>query len=160
KAGQSINLPGTIQPFTDAAIYARTNGYLNKRYADLGSRVRKGALLAEIDTPEIDQQLQQSRADLGTAEANARLAKTTAEPYQELIKSESVSRQDLDNAVGAYDARRAEVESARANVKRLEQMQGFSKIYAPFDGVITARNTDVGALIDAGNSPKELFHLA
>jgi RND family efflux transporter MFP subunit len=160
KADQSITLPGTIQPFTDAAIFARTNGYLRKRHADLGSRVKRGQLLAEIDTPEVDQQLQQSRADLVTAEANARLAKTTAERYQDLIKSESVSRQDLDNAVGGFEARNAEVESARANVSRLQQMQGFSRIYAPFDGVITARNTDIGALIDSGNGAKELFHVA
>lgn len=159
-SGQSITLPGTIQPFTDAAIFARTNGYLSKRFADLGSRVKKGQLLAEIDTPEIDQQLQQTRADLITAEANANLAKTTADRYEDLIKTESVSRQDLDNAVGGYAARRAEVESARANVKRLEQMQGFSKIYAPFDGVVTVRNTDIGALIDSGNGAKELFHIA
>jgi RND family efflux transporter MFP subunit len=160
KADQSITLPGTIQPFTDAAIYARTNGYLRKRYADLGSRVKRGQLLAEIDTPEIDQQLQQSRADLVTAEANAKLAKTTAERYQDLIKSESVSRQDLDNAVGGFEARTAEVLSAKANVSRLQQLQGFSRIYAPFDGVITARNTDIGALIDSGNGAKELFHVA
>src|SRR6478735_801614 len=160
KADQSITLPGTIQPFTDAAIYARTNGYLRKRYADLGSRVKAGQLLAEIDTPEVDQQLQQSRADLVTAEANARLAKTTAERYQDLIKSESVSRQDLDNAVGVFEARNAEVESARANVSRLQQTQGFSRIYAPFDGVITARNTDIGALIGSGSASRELFHVA
>jgi RND family efflux transporter MFP subunit len=160
KADPTITLPGTIQPFTDAAIFARTNGYLRKRYADLGSRVKRGQLLAEIDTPEVDQQLQQSRADLVTAEANARLAKTTAERYQDLIKSESVSRQDLDNAVGGFEARNAEVESARANVSRFQQMQGFSRIYAPFDGVITARNTDIGALIDSGNGAKELFHVA
>jgi RND family efflux transporter MFP subunit len=160
KAGQAITLPGTIQPFMDAAIYARTNGYLSKRYADLGSRVKKGQLLAEIDTPEINQQLQQTRADLITAEANARLAKTTSDRYEDLIKTESVSRQDLDNAVGGYEARRAEVESARANVNRLEQLQGFSKIYAPFDGVVTARNTDIGALIDSGNGARELFHIA
>ena len=160
KADQSITLPGTIQPFTDAAIYARTNGYLRKRYADLGSRVKRGQLLAEIDTPEIDQQLQQSRADLVTAEANAKLAKTTAERYQDLIKSESVSRQDLDNAVGGFEARTAEVLSAKANVSRLQQLEGFSRIYAPFDGVITARNTDIGALIDSGNGAKELFHVA
>ena len=160
KADQSITLPGTIQPFTDAAIYARTNGYLRKRYGDLGSRVKRGQLLAEIDTPEIDQQLQQSRADLVTAEANAKLAKTTAERYQDLIKSESVSRQDLDNAVGGFEARTAEVLSAKANVSRLQQLQGFSRIYAPFDGVITARNTDIGALIDSGNGAKELFHVA
>jgi RND family efflux transporter MFP subunit len=159
-AGQSITLPGTIQPFTDAAIYARTNGYLRKRFADLGARVKKGQLLAEIDTPEVDQQLLQTRADLITAEANARLAQTTADRYKDLIKTESVSRQDLDNAVGGYEARRAEVESARANVKRLEQLQGFSRIYAPFDGVITARNTDIGALIASGSGARELFHVA
>ena len=160
KADQSITLPGTIQPFTDAAIYARTNGYLRKRYADLGSRVKRGQLLAEIDTPEIDQQLQQSRADLVTAEANAKLARTTADRYQDLIKSDSVSRQDLDNAVGGLEARNAEVQSAKANVNRLQQLQGFSRIYAPFDGVITARNTDIGALIDSGNGARELFHVA
>src|SRR6478735_1136895 len=160
KADQSITLPGTIQPLTDAAIFARTNGYLRKRYADLGTRVKKGQLLAEIDTPEVDQQLQQSRADLVTAEANARLAKTTADRYQDLIKSESVSRQDLDNAVGGFEARNAEVESARANVRRLQQLQGFSRIYAPFDGVITARNTDIGALIGSGSASRELFHVA
>lgn len=160
QSGQSITLPGTIQPFTDAAIFARTNGYVSKRFADLGSRVKKGQLLAEIDTPEIDQQLQQTRADLITAEANARLAKATAERYQDLIKTESVSRQDVDNAVGGYEARRAEVESARANVNRLEQLQGFNKIEAPFDGVITARNTDIGALIGSGNGARELFHVA
>jgi len=160
KADQSITLPGTIQPFTDAAIYARTNGYLRKRYADLGSRVKRGQLLAEIDTPEIDQQLQQSRADLVTAEANAKLARTTADRYQDLIKSDSVSRQDLDNAVGGFEARNAEVQSAKANVNRLQQLQGFSRIYAPFDGVITARNTDIGALIDSGNGARELFHVA
>jgi RND family efflux transporter MFP subunit len=160
KADQSITLPGTIQPLTDAAIFARTNGYLRKRYADLGTRVKKGQLLAEIDTPEVDQQLQQSRADLVTAEANARLAKTTADRYQDLIKSESVSRQDLDNAVGGFEARNAEVESARANASRLQQLQGFSRIYAPFDGVITARNTDIGALIGSGSASRELFHVA
>ena len=160
KTGQSITLPGTIQPFTDAAIFARTNGYLSKRFAELGARVKKGQLLAEIDTPEIDQQLQQTRADLITAEANARLAKATAERYEDLIKTESVSRQDVDNAVGGYEARRAEVESARANVNRLEQLQGFNKIEAPFDGVITARNTDIGALIGSGNGARELFHVA
>ena len=149
-----------MQAFTDAPIYARTNGYLKKRYVDIGARVQAGQLLAEIDTPELDQQLQQARADLATAEANARLAQTTAERYRDLIKSDSVSRQDLDNANGNLEARLAAVESARANVKRLEQLQAFSRIEAPFDGVITARNTDVGALIDSGSNAKELFHVA
>lgn len=157
---QELSLPGNIQPYTDAAIFARTTGYLKERYADIGSRVKQGQLLAAIDTPEIDQQLQQARAELNTAEANARLALTTAERYRDLIKSESVSQQDLDNANGNYEARRAAVQSATANVKRLEQTQGFKKIYAPFAGVITARNTDIGALIGSGTAAKELFHIA
>jgi len=159
-ASQEISLPGNIQPFTDAAIFARTTGYLKKRDADIGSHVKSGQVLAEIDTPEIDQQLLQAKADLATAQANANLAKTTADRYQDLIKSDSVSRQDLDNAVGAYEAKKAEVLSADANVKRLEQLQGFKTIYAPFDGVITARNIDIGALIASGAGAKELFHIA
>jgi RND family efflux transporter MFP subunit len=157
---EEISLPGTMQAFTDAPIYARTNGYLKRRLVDIGGHVRAGQLLAEIDTPELDQQLQQARADLATAEANARLAATTAERYRDLIKTESVSRQDLDNANGNLEARQAAVESARANVKRLEQLQAFRRIEAPFDGVITARNIDVGALIDSGSNARELFHIA
>src|SRR6185437_10735633 len=159
-AAQEISLPGNIQPFTDAAIFARTTGYLKKRDADIGSHVKAGQVLAEIDTPEIDQQLLQAKADLATAQANSNLAKTTADRYQDLIKSDSVSRQDLDNAVGASEAKKAEVLSADANVKRLEQMQGFKTIYAPFEGVITARNIDIGALIASGSGAKELFHIA
>ena len=157
---EEILLPGTIQAFADAPIYARTNGYLKKWYADIGTRVRAGQLLAEIDTPEVDQQLQQARADLNTAQANARLAQTTAARYRDLIKSDSVSQQDLDNANGNLEAREAAVESARANVRRLEQLEAFRRIEAPFDGVVTARNTDVGALIDTGSNSKELFHIA
>ncbi|HEX5475320.1 MAG TPA: efflux RND transporter periplasmic adaptor subunit [Vicinamibacterales bacterium] len=157
---QTISLPGTIQAYTDAAIYARTNGYLKARYADIGSHVRAGQLLADIDTPEIEQQLQQARADLATAQANLKLALTTAERYRDLIKTESVSQQDVDNANGSYEAKRTAVDSAEANVKRLEQLHAFRKIYAPFDGVITARNTDVGALIQSGSNAKELFHVA
>jgi RND family efflux transporter MFP subunit len=157
---QEIALPGTMQAFTDAPIYARTNGYVKRRAVDIGAHVRAGQLLAEIDTPEIDQQLQQARADEATAAANARLAETTAERYRDLIKTESVSRQDLDNANGNLEARQAAVASASANVKRLEQLQAFRRIEAPFDGVITARNTDVGALIDSGSTAKELFHIA
>jgi RND family efflux transporter, MFP subunit len=159
-ASEEVSLPGNIQPFTDAAIFARTSGYLKKRYADLGSRVKAGQVLAEIDTPETDQQLLQARADLATAQANARLAQTTAERYQDLIKTDSVSRQDLDNALGNYDAKQAAVQSEDANVKRLEELQRFKTIYAPFDGVITARNTDIGALIGSGSGAKELFHIA
>jgi RND family efflux transporter MFP subunit len=157
---EEIALPGTMQAFTDAPIYARTNGYLKRRLVDIGAQVKAGQLLAEIDTPEIDQQLEQARADLATAEANARLAETTAERYRDLIKTDSVSRQDLDNANGNFDARRAATESARANVKRLEQLHAFRRIEAPFDGVITARNTDIGALIDSGSNARELFHIA
>jgi RND family efflux transporter MFP subunit len=159
-AQQDLSLPGNMQPYTDAAIFARTTGYLKKRYADIGSRVKSGQLLAEIDTPEIDQQLQQARADLATAQANAKLAQTTADRYRELIKTESVAQQDVDNANGAFDARRAEVQSALANVGRLEQLQSFKKIYAPFEGVITARNTDIGALIGSTSNATELFHIA
>jgi RND family efflux transporter MFP subunit len=159
-AQEDLSLPGNIQPYTDAAIFARTTGYLKARHADIGSRVKAGQLLAEIDTPEIDQQLLQARADLATAQANTRLALTTAERYRDLIRSESVSQQDLDNANGNYEAKRAAEQSAAANVKRLEQLQSFKKIYAPFDGVVTARNTDIGALIGSQANAKELFHIA
>jgi RND family efflux transporter MFP subunit len=159
-ASENVSLPGTVQPYTDAAIFARTSGYLKKRYADIGSRVRAGQVLAEIDTPEIDQQLMQARADLDTARANEKLAKTTADRYVDLIKTDSVSRQDLDNATGSYEAKQAATASADANVKRLLELEKFKTIYAPFDGVITARNTDIGALIGSGANAKELFHIA
>jgi RND family efflux transporter MFP subunit len=160
---QEIILPGDMQPFTDAPIYARTNGYLKKWYVDIGARVKAGELLAEIDAPEVDQQLQQARADLATAQVNLHLAEITATRYKELQKTESVAQQDVDNAVGNYDARNTAVESAQSNVKRLQDLQSFEKIYAPFDGLITARNTDIGALIDSGSSggtARELFHIA
>jgi RND family efflux transporter MFP subunit len=157
---QEIVLPGTMQAFTDAPIYARTNGYLRKWYVDIGAPVRAGQVLADIDTPEIDQQLEQARADLATAEANERLARLTAERYRDLIKTDSVSKQDLDNANGGLEAKATAVASAKANVRRLEQLHAFTKITAPFDGVVTARNTDVGALIDSGSNAKELFHVA
>jgi RND family efflux transporter MFP subunit len=136
---------------------------LKKWYSDIGANVKAGQLLAEIDSPEVDQQLQQARADLATAQANLNLAEVTAARYKDLLKTDSVSQQDVDNATGNYDARRTTVESAQANVKRLEQLQSFEKVYAPFDGVITARNTDVGQLIDSGSSggtSRELFHIA
>ena len=157
---QDIVLPGTMQAFTDAAIYARTNGYLRKWYADIGTRVRAGQVMADIDSPEIEQQLEQARADLATAEANTRLAQLTAERYRDLIKTDSVSKQDLDNANGSLEAKVTAVNSAKANVRRLEQLHGFGQVTAPFDGVVTARNTDVGALIDSGSNAKELFHVA
>jgi RND family efflux transporter MFP subunit len=157
---EEIVLRGTMQAFTDASIYAHTDGYLKRRLVDIGAHVQAGQLLAEIDTPELDQQIAQARADLATAEANARLATTTAERYRDLISTESVSRQDLDNANGNLEARQTAVESARANVKRFEQLYAYRRIEAPFDGVITARNTEVGALIDSGSNAKELFHIA
>ena len=159
---EEIVLPGNIQAFIDAPIYARTNGYLKKWYVDIGGRVKAGQLLAEIDTPELDQQLQQAHAELATAKANLDLAQTTANRYQALLKEDSVAKQDVDNAVGDAQAKRAMVDSAYDNVKRLEQLQSFEKIYAPFDGVLTARNTDIGQLINSGSAgaAKELFHIA
>ena len=157
-----IVLPGNVQAFIDSPIYARTNGYLKKWYADIGTHVKQGQLLAEIETPEMDQQLDQARADLNTAQANSRLAEITATRYQDLAKTEAVSKQDVDNAAGDFAAKKAMVASAQSNVKRLEQLQSFEKIYAPFDGVITARNTDIGHLINsgAGGPATELFHIA
>jgi RND family efflux transporter MFP subunit len=157
-----IVLPGNIQAFADSPIYSRTDGYLKKWYADIGTHVKAGELLAEIETPEIDQQLDQAKADLNTAQANFNLSQITASRYQDLAKSDSVSKQDVDNAVGDFNAKKAMVASAQSNVNRLEQLQSFEKIYAPFDGVITARNTDVGHLINAGASApgNELFHIA
>jgi RND family efflux transporter MFP subunit len=160
---QEIVIPGNMQPFTDAPIFARTNGYLKKWYADIGAVVKAGQLLAEIDSPEVDQQLQQARADLTTAQANLSLAEVTATRYKDLLRTDSVAQQDVDNATGNYDARKSAVESAQANVKRLQDTQAFEKVYAPFEGVITARNTDIGQLIDSGSSggtSRELFHIA
>jgi RND family efflux transporter MFP subunit len=161
--GQELILPANVQAYIDAPIYARTNGYLRRWYADIGARVKRGQLLAEIDTPEVDQQLSQAKADLNTAEANLRLSEITAKRYEGLLKTESVSQQDADNASGDYAAKKAVVDSAQANVKRLQETQSFQRIYAPFDGVITARNTDIGQLIDSGSGggPRaELFHIA
>jgi RND family efflux transporter MFP subunit len=159
---QEIVLPGNTQAFTDSPIHARTNGYLTHWYFDIGARVKKGDLLADIETPEIDQQLQQAQAQLETAQANFELAKTTSDRWQFLLKSNSVSKQETDQAVANQAAQKAVVDSNSANVRRLVQLQSFEKVYAPFDGVITARSTDTGALIDAGSSTqsRELFHLA
>jgi len=161
--GQEVILPANIQAYRDAPIYARTNGYLKRWYVDIGARVKAGQLLAEIDTPEVDQQLHQARADLATAEANMHLSEITASRYQGLLKSDSVSQQDADNASGDFAAKKAIVQSAQANLRRLEELQSFEKIYAPFAGQITARNTDIGQLINEGSAsgPKsELFHIA
>ena len=160
---QEIILPANVQAFKDAPIYARTNGYLKRWYVDIGGRVKAGQLLAEIDTPEVDQQLHQATADLGTAEANMHLSEITATRYQGLLKSDSVSQQEADNAAGDFAAKKAIVQSAQANLRRLQELQSFEKIYAPFDGVITARNTDIGQLINSGSSTgtkSELFHIA
>jgi len=159
---EEVALPGNAQAFVATPIYARTNGYLKAWHFDIGARVKAGQLLAEIETPEIDRQLDQARADLATAEANYALAKTTADRYEALFKSDSVSKQDVEDKAGDLQAKKAMVDSARFNMRRLEETQAFQKVYAPFDGVITARNIDVGALINSGaNAPgKELFDIA
>ena len=160
---EEVVLPANVQAYISAPIYARTNGYLKKWYADIGAHVKEGQLLAEIETPEVDQQLQQARADLGTAQANLHLAEITASRYQDLLKTNSVSQQETDNATGALAANKATVQANQANVNRLQQLQSFEKIYAPFTGVITARKTDIGNLIDAGasgGSKTDLFDIA
>jgi RND family efflux transporter MFP subunit len=154
----SFVLPGNVTAYTDSPIYARTSGYLTRWYFDIGSRVKTGALLAEIATPEVDQQLAQAQADLNTAQANANNARIQAERYTGLVKSDAVSRQDTDTFVNQAAATAASVRSAQANVQRLRDLQSFEKVYAPFDGVVTARTIDTGQLIDTG-AGKELFHL-
>ena len=159
---ESLVLPGTLMAYIESPIYARTNGYLKMWYRDIGSRVSKGELLAEIDTPEVDQQLSQARADLATAQANVHLSEITAVRYSELLKTDGVSKQEVDNANGDLAAKRAIVQSAEANVRRLEELKSFQRVEAPFSGVITRRNTDIGQLINAGNggSSQQLFFLA
>jgi RND family efflux transporter MFP subunit len=158
-----IILPGNVQPYITSPIYARTNGYLKKWYFDIGAHVKKGQLLAIIETPEVDQQLQQARSNVLTAQANLDLAATTKSRYQGLLQTNAVSQQDVDNAVGTYNANKAIVEADKAAVDQYAALVSFEKIYAPFDGVITARNTDIGDLINAGNSANvktDLFHIA
>ena len=159
---ENLVLPSTLQAYVESPIYARTTGYLKKWYHDIGTRVRQGELLADIDTPEVDQQLSQARADLGTSQANENLSKITANRYEELIKTDGVSKQEVDNAAGDYAAKKASVQSSEANVRRLEELESFKHIYAPFSGVITRRNIDLGNLINAGNggTAQELFFLA
>jgi RND family efflux transporter MFP subunit len=159
---EDLVLPGTMEAFVEAPIYARTSGYLTKWYHDIGSRVRQGEILADIDTPEVDQQLSQARAELATAEANAHLSEITSARYAELLKTDGVSKQEVDNAAGDLAAKKASVQSAEANVRRLEEMKSFQHVYAPFAGVITRRNVDTGTLINAGNtgSSQQLFYLA
>jgi RND family efflux transporter MFP subunit len=162
-ASLDLVLPGNVQAFLDTPIYARTNGYLRKWYADIGAHVKAGQLLAEIDTPEVDDQLRAARADLANAQANYALSKTTADRWTDMLKSNSVSKQETDEKVGDMLAKKATLDASRFNVARLEKTQSFQKVFAPFDGIVTARNVDVGALIDAGSSggpAKELFHVA
>jgi RND family efflux transporter MFP subunit len=160
-ASDEIVLPGNIQAFVDAPVYARTSGYLKKWYTDIGTRVKTGELLAEIDSPEVDQQLDQAKAQLATAQANLKLAKITMDRDLGLLK-DAIPKQDVDNAVGAYEADKATVDSQTANMKHLEQLVAFEKVFAPFDGLITARNTDVGQLVNAGNggAAQELFRIS
>jgi RND family efflux transporter MFP subunit len=160
---QEIILPGNIQPFISSPIYARTNGYLKQWYVDIGAQVKKGQLLAVIEAPEVDQQVEQSLSNLDTGKANLALAEITKNRYQALLNTHAVSQQDVDNAVGAYNANKAIVEADQANVKEVQALQSFEKIYAPFDGVVTARNTDIGDLINSGSSggaKTDLFHIA
>jgi RND family efflux transporter MFP subunit len=159
--GSELVLPGTVQANIDAPIYARTSGYLKRWLVDIGTRVKAGQLLAEIDTPEVQQQLSQAEADVATAEANAKIAGVTAERWESLRKTDSVSRQDADEKASLADASNAQLQSARANLQRLRDLNGFQRIVAPFDGIITARETDVGRLIAAGGGTgPELFRIS
>jgi RND family efflux transporter MFP subunit len=160
---QEIILPGNIQPFITSPIYARTDGYVKKWYFDIGARVKTGDLLAVIQTPEVDEQLAQARSTLATAQANLELAQITRERYQGLLTKHAVAQQDVDNANGAYAANKAIVDADMANVRHFDALVSFEKVYAPFDGVVTARNTDIGDLINSGSSsaPRtDLFHVA
>jgi RND family efflux transporter MFP subunit len=159
---EDLVLPGNIEAYNDTPIYARTSGYVKRWYVDIGAHVKAGQLLAEIETPEVDQQLHQARAQLATAQADSRLAKSTADRWKNLRKTDSVSPQEAEEKSGDMESKAALEDAARANVRRLEELQGFKKIYAPFSGVITARNVDIGDLINAGSTgtAKELFHLA
>lgn len=160
---QELTLPGNIQPMISSPVYARTDGYLQKWFFDIGAHVKAGQLLAIIQAPELDEQLAQARSTLATAEANLKLAQITKDRYQGLLQKHAVAQQDADNAVGAYSANQAIVDADKANVRHFQALVSFEKVYAPFDGVITARNTDIGDLINAGSSttPKtDLFHIA
>lgn len=149
---QEIILPGNIQPFISSPVYARTDGYLKKWYFDIGAHVKAGQLLATIQAPEVDEQLAQARSTLATADANLKLAQITNERYQSLLQKHAVAQQDADNAAGTYSAGQAIVDADKANVRHYEALVSFEQVYAPFDGVITARNTDIGDLINAGSN--------
>jgi RND family efflux transporter MFP subunit len=159
KATDGLVLPAEVQPLLQASIFARVSGYLKKWNVDIGARVTAGQVLAEIDTPEIDQQLDQARAQLGVAQANLKLAQITDARWQALLASRTVSKQEADEKSAAVSVNAATVEAERANVRRLEQTQGFQHVLAPFAGTITARNVDIGDLINVGGT-RELFHLA
>jgi len=161
RGSEALVLPGSLQAYYEAPIYARTNGYVRAWYTDIGTPVKKGQLLAEIETPEVDRQLDQAQADLATAQANYGFARTTDLRWQRLLASESVSKQDAEQRAGDAAAKKAAVESAAANVARLRDLESFKRVLAPFDGVVTQRNTDIGALINAGQSPgAALFRVA
>jgi RND family efflux transporter MFP subunit len=160
-AYQSLTLPGNIQAFRQAAIYARVSGYLKSWQTDIGARVQPGQVLAEIDTPDLDQQLAQAKAALATAQTNAQLAAVTAQRWDALLKKQVVSQQAADNATSDAAAKKAVADAAQANVRQLEAMESFKTIVAPFDGVVTKRNTDIGALINAGSGAgQELFEVS
>jgi RND family efflux transporter MFP subunit len=159
--GQELTLPAEIQAYYEAPIHARVGGFLKMWYQDIGAHVKAGQLLAEIDTPDLDQQLIQAKADLASAQANAALANLTAKRWKASIVAEAVSQQTIDEKVGDAEARRAQAAAAAANVQRLNVLEGFKRIIAPFDGIVTARKTDIGALINAnGESGPELFSVA
>lgn len=159
--GGNLSLPGKIQPFTRAVIYARVSGYLKSWTADIGTRVKAGQQLATIDTPDLDQQLDQAQADLATALANERLAVLTAKRWQALLASQSVAQQAADEKAGDAEAKKATVDAARANFGRLQALESFKTIVAPFDGIVTARKIDIGALINAGGGAgQELFEIS
>lgn len=159
---EELMLPATVQAYKESPIFARTNGYLLHWYKDIGSHVKKGELLADIDTPEVDQELMQARAARQQTQAQLGLAKISADRWENLRKTDSVSQQELDQQVSAYQQAQANLAAAEANVHRLDEMEAFKRIYAPFTGVITKRLIDVGALINAGNggSNRELFDIA
>jgi RND family efflux transporter MFP subunit len=159
--GEALVLPGTVQAFVEAPIYARTNGYLKKWYTDIGATVKRGQLLAEIDAPELDQQLLQAQADLETARANETLSRSTDKRWRGLLATESVSEQDAEEKASDAAAKKSALASAAANLARLQELESFKRVVAPFDGIVTVRNTDIGALINAGqNTGSELFRMA
>ena len=156
-SARTLELPARLEAFARAPIYARVSGYLKQWNADIGSKVRTGQVLGEIETPDLDQQLLQARADVATAKVNAELAGTTAKRWQSMLNTDSVSRQEVDERVGDYAAKQAILQAAQANLDRMQATKGFTRLVAPFDGVVTARATDIGALINAGDAGQPLF---